>query len=592
MKRILSLMLCALMLCGVLASCTTIEGDNSGMVIDIYLTTELYDFDPATHYDDDAMVKVFDLIYEGLTDLDENGKWTKAMMKKYTFKENVDDGYTLTIDLKTSRWTDGRTVQAADFVYAWKRILDPDFACEAAALLYDVKNARAVKLGDMSIDDVAISAVDTYTLQIDFDYKIDVDAFLTKLASPALVPLREDIVTRNADNWAKQTSTMTTNGPFALKEVTKGEILRLERSSYYHTDPESETEAIDKYVIPYRLTTNYAADDGKTALDLTAQLAKFEAGELFYLGEIPLSARAEYADEAVISDALATHTYFFNTNNSLFSDSRVRQALSMAIDRNEIVNIVTYAKAATGLIPEKVFESGKGTSFRTTGGDLISTTADVAGAKSLLSAAGVTSGSFTITVRPNEVDVAVAEYVAGVWNSLGFTVTVEQTGTKKVSGLDKAYTDTFTTAYKSGDFDVIAVDFQMLSTDAFTALAPFAESYSGNGVDMNSATYDLRGHVTGYVSEEYEALIEAAYAETDTAARTAILHEAEELLLTDMPVCPLFFMQDAYLIHADLSGNKDSYFGTRDFKRMKLANYVEYLPAEMRDTTSEDEDEA
>ena len=138
----------------------------------------------------------------------------------------------------------------------------------------------------------------------------------------------------------------------------------------------------------------------------------------------------------------------------------------------------------------------------------------------------------------------------------------------------------FSAAYTNGDFDVIAVDAQMLSTDPFTALAPFAVKFSGNGVDMNSPTYDEYSHVTGYASEAYNALIESAYAETDAAARAAILHDAEKQLMEDMPVVPLFFMQDAYLIHDDLSDEKTTYFGTRDIKRMQLKNYMDYLPKE------------
>jgi len=582
MKRIISLMLCAVMLLGVLSACTTIEGENSGMVIDVYMTTPLSDFDPALHYDDNAMIKIFDLVYEGLTDLDAEGKWKKALMKSYEVRGDEEDGYYMLVTLNSTRWSDGRTVQAADFVYAWKRILDPDFKSEAAALLYDIKNARNVKLGDASIDDVGIAAVDTYVLQIDFEREINYEQFLTNLASPALVPLREDIVSRDV-HWAKQSSTLVTNGPFAIKELTNSTSIRLERSNYYYLSAdEDSTEAIDKYVIPYRLVTNYAygEDGAKVAANLEAQLAKFEAGELFYLDEIALSARAKYQDTAVITDELATHTYYFNLNNDLFADANVRKALSMAIDRNEIVKIVTYAKAATGLVPEKVFENGQGTSFRTTGGDLISASADVAGAKSLLQQAGVTKGSFSITIRANEVDRAVAEYVQGVWNSLGFTVTIKETGFKKLPEYDKAYTDEYIDIYQNGEFDVIAVDFQMLAPDAFGALAPFATAFSGNGVDMNSENYDLYGHRTGYSSEAYDALIESAFAETDLAARAAILHDAEKMLIEDMPVVPLFFMQDAYLIHADLSGNKDSYFGTREFKRMKLKDYVQYLPAE------------
>ncbi|MBQ5886936.1 MAG: hypothetical protein IIW82_04720, partial [Clostridia bacterium] len=461
-------------------------------------------------------------------------------------------------------------VQAADFVYAWKRILSVDYHSEAATLLYDVKNAYEVKQGDVSIDDVGIAAVDTYVIQVDFVSEINVDNFFQKLASPALVPLREDIVDRDT-YWATQTATIATNGPFAIKEINKGGVLRLERSVQYYLNPEAENQALDTYVIPYKMLNDYSVTD---------VIAEFEAGKLFYVAEIPLASRAEYKKEAKVTDLLATHTYCFNTNNELFKDARVRRALSMALDRNEIVNIVTFAKPATGLIPEKVFNTTAKTSFRKEGENLIASTADVAGAKALLQQAGVKSGSFRIAIRPNEVDRAVAEYVKGVWESLGFKITVEEIKPKKLIDYERAYADTFTVKYQTGDFDVIAIDAQMLSPDPFTALAPFAAAFSGNGVDMNSANYDLYPHVTGYNSEAYNNLIASAYAEKDAAAKAAILHEAEKLLMEDMPIVPLFFMQDAYLIHDDLSGYKSSYFGSRDFKGMKLKNYMDYLPKE------------
>lgn len=577
MKRILSLLLCAVMLLGALAGCTTLAKDDKGMIIDIYLSTEMVDFDPALHYNDNAMVKVFDLMYEGLTNLDEKGKWENALMDEYELFGNDEDGWYILITLKYSRWTDGRSVQAADFVYAWKRILDPEFKSEAAVMLFDIKNARDVKLGDATVDDVGVAAIDTYTLQIDFEKKPDLDKFFTTMASTAFVPLREDVVTRDED-WARQASSVMSNGPFALKELTLGEIMRLERNTYYLTDPDNDKQPLDKYVIPYRLITNYEYGDA------AAQLAKFEAGELFYLDEIPLSARAQYKDTAVISDEMATHTYYFNTNNELFADARVRRALSMAIDRNEIVNIVTYAKAAAGLVPYNVFETERGTSFRENGEDILSASADVAGAQALLKEAGVTRGAFTLTIRPNEVDRAIAEYVKGVWESLGFKVTVEEPKPARVENQDiVAYYDTFTEAYQTGDFDVIAIDLQAVTPDAFAILAPFAVSFSGNGVDMASETYDLYGHVTGYASEEYNALIEAAYTAEDDETRAAALHDAEELLLTDLPVVPLVYLQDAYLIHDDLSGYESSYYATRVFNRMKLKNYTAYLPSEEED---------
>ena len=579
MKKVLSLVLAMITAASVMAGCTTLEKDETGnydkgAIIDMYLTTEVYDFDPQNSITDDAMLKACSLMFDGLTTIDENGKWQKALMKNYKVEKDAEGEFSILITLNNTRWSDGRTVQAADFVYSWKRLLDPDAANEASSLLFDIKNARAVKTGDATVDDLGIAAVDTYVLQVEFEQKVDLDLFFENCSSLALVPLREDVITRYKDNddreiWAQKSTSIVTNGPFCPKEILYGSTLRLERSSYYYLDAEKE-EPLDKFVIPYRLLTTYSTG---TAED---QLAALTSGSIFYNGEIPLSARAQYANDATITDMMATHTYVFNTNNALFAKPEVRKALSMAIDRNQVVSIVTYAKPATGYVPYKVFDSKSGTSFREVGGNILSSTADVAGAKSLLSSAGVNGGSFTLSVRNNEVDLAIANYVAGVWGDLGFNVTVEAVKSTANSTDTTIYNDNFQALYDSGEFDVIGIDMMMLSTDAFSALSQFAVSFSGNGVDMDSETYDLYGHVSGYANEECNALIESAYAEKDRAARAAILHQAEAKLLEDMPVIPVIFLQDAYLYLGELSGIESTYYGTRDFKDTQLKDYMTY----------------
>ncbi len=574
MKKIIALALCIVTVLTAFTACTTLEEGDKGMVIDIYLANEMYNFDPAMNYNDEAMVKVFSLIYEGLTSLDANGKWQKALMKSYSTKDNPEkNDYRVLIELNETKWSDGRTVQAADVVFAWKRILDPEFKSEAASLLFDIKNAHAAKLGDASIDDVGVKAVETYVLEVSFDHKPDLDRFFTNVSSCALVPLREDVVAKNAD-WARKATSITTNGPFALKAMDNGSRLRIERSAYYYLEDGASAnskEPLDKYVIPYRLITRYSYGD------LEAQLQAFKDGKVLYLGEIPLSARQEYKNQAVVNDELNTHTYYFNTTNPLFENADVRNALSLAIDRDKIANeIVVFAKAATGLIPGKVYDATLKTYFREKGGDLIKTSADVQAAKSLLDKAGVKGGEFTITVRDNEEDVAIAEYIAGVWGSLGFTVKVDKLGCKSTS-VEGIYRDLYQDAYNAGDFDVIAVDLQMLAPSAIGALAPFSLEYSGNGVDMNSPAYDLYTHVTGFNNADYNKLIADAYATHDEAKRTELLHKAEELLMKEMPVMPVVFTQDAYLVNKDqLSGIKETYYASRDFKRMKQKNYYQY----------------
>ena len=576
MKRVLSFVLAAVMVVCAFSSCSTLEKGDKGAIITMYLADEIYNYDPILAYTDAASAKIISLIYEGLTRLDEKGNWEKAMMDSYKVIEpdDEDDGYRIQINLRESKWSDGQTVQANDFVYAWKRILEPTNACEASSLLYDLKNAREIKMGDATVDDLGVYAVETYVLEVEFASKdVDLDAFFRSCASVALVPVRRDKV-GSSDKWAKRSSSMVTNGPFAVRGITIGKEMRLERSAYYYRDTESN-QALDKYVTPYRIVVNFGYGNKEK------QLEHYEANDIFYMGELPLAARADYEKEATIRDSAVTHTYYFNTNNKLFEKAEVRQALSMAIDREALAELIVYADPATGLIPSKVFDAnGKG-EFREEGGKLLESSANLSEAQALLKQAGVTRGSFTITVRNNEVDLAIAEYVADVWNDLGFTVKVNGLSPEKEPSTEAnqsdTYKDLFQEAYVSGDFDVIAIDYQMLAPDAFPALAQFAAKYSGNGVDMESVDYDVIPNITGYDSEAYSELIDDAYAAgSNSKAKTEKLHEAEKLLMEDMPVMPLLFMKDAYIYNGKvLSGIKDNYWG-RDFRKMKMRDYMEY----------------
>ncbi len=573
MKRAFCLILAVIMICGTFASCSSLKKGDKGAIITMYLADEIYNYDPMVGFNDTATAKILSLIFEGLTVLDEDGDWKKGMMKDYDYvkPEKEGDTYKLLIDLRESKWSDGRTVQANDFVYAWKRIMEPTAKCEAACMLYDVKNAYDIKMGDATVDDLGVYAVETYVLQVEFDHDINVDEFFKTCASVALVPLREDKV-GNDPSWAKRASTMVTNGPFDVRKITYGQQLNLERSSYYLRDTESN-QALDKYVTPYRLTVYYNYGNAEK------QFERFAANDIFYIGQLPISARADNKRSAEVKDAAITTSYYFNTKNELFKKPEVRQALSMALDRQAIADAVVFAKAATGFIPNGVDNAGCKGDFRKVGGELISAAADVEGAKKLLKSAGVNRGKFTLTVRNREEDLFIANMVADVWEELGFNVKVEALATAaeptKVQNQSVVYTDLYQKAFSEGAFDVIAVDYNMLAPNAWSALAPFSAAFSGNGVDMESENYDVFTHVTGYESEEYDALIEQAYAEQDGKKKAELLHEAEKLLLTDMPIVPVLFMQDAYMSSKVISHIGNTYWG-RDFKDLSMKNYMKY----------------
>lgn len=581
MKRIIALILCLLMSAACLFGCGA-DKDEKGQKIPVYLTDQVTNLDPAYALLDDSGTQVVSMMFEGLTKMDKNGKVVNAMAKSWKVIEEPDeDYYALEIELKETGWSDGRTLSADDFVFAWKRILEPEFYSEAAVMLFDIKNAVDVKNGNCSIDDVGIYASATDILTVEFEQPIDYDLFKEYCASLALVPLREDVVSKG-DDWGTNVSLLITNGPFTVRSFTPKQSLMLERNAYYFRDAEKE-EAFTKTVTPHRIITEYI-DDNKQSVNPVEQ---FNNNEIFFMGGFSLADRKTYAEIATRLDMLTTHTYYFNTTKAPFDNAKVRTALSLAIDREAIVDIVTFAKPATAMIPEGVFETDRKTTFRSVGGDLIATTANIEQAKSLLSEAGVSGGTFTITIKPLEADRAVAEYVAGVWNSLGFTVTIEELSVKSYKKNDyDFYRDEYREAFKSGNFDVIAVDWQVLSTDAFTTLAPFAVEYSGGA--MNLTIIDEEGeyvddipHITGYNNTEYNALIGQIYEIKDREERAELLHQAENMLIADMPVMPIYVHQNAYVVSDDLKNVEEgTYFGTYSMTKMTLSTYDKYFVTE------------
>jgi ABC-type transport system substrate-binding protein len=295
---------------------------------------------------------------------------------------------------------------------------------------------------------------------------------------------------------------------------------------------------------------------------------------------------------------MVTQSFFFNTNNPIFADAKVRRALSLALDREHIADLLTFASPAVGVVPEGAFNTTYKTDFREEGEDLIKSTAELGTAKDLIKEAKPAEKSFTITVRDNEADKAVAEYAKEQWKEIGFTVKIKTLKNDHVIYLDRStdtefeyVVDSFQEAYVSGDFDVILVDMNMYSPDPFNALAQFAADFSGNGIDMMSEDYKTNLHVTGYNNPAYVEIIEKAYAATDAKERANLLHEAEKLLVDDMPICPIVTLQSAYISSKILSGIKTTYYGTTDFRRMKMKNYMDYKEDENAPATESVEEE-
>ena len=638
MKRIFALLLCA----ATLLSCLTFIGcdkddkgkekekeEDKGQYITTYLTTNIYDLDPAKAYTNDAVANVVSLMFDTLFKLDENGKVKKSLVKEYVIEENEAAGeYKMQLYLKNTNWSDGTAISANDIVYAWKRLLEVDANFEAASLLFDIKNARAAKEGDASIDDVRIYPAEQQMLEIYFEGKIDYDQFLLNLTSLALAPLRDDIVSKS-DDWAKKPGTMVCSGPFKLGRVnvkTSAEEkyfdalheykdpngfdkvgdefwkqtvtdFMLERNIYYYRD--YEEDRLKKSVTPYKI----CVDCSLTPEQLEAM---YETGMVMYISDVPLALRKDstIAKDAVVADkSMSTNSIYLNQNAiidngteegaKLFADAKVRQALSLAIDRAAIVDAVVYAQAATGLVPTGVFEAGsRKTTFRdacTASYDTLKT--DAAKAASLLSEAGVKPSQYTfeLTVAAyDEVHCAIADIIVENWKALGFNVSAKKIGTIRNNDYYK-YTDStpedicddlYAEELRAGSFDAIIFDYVAFSADPFSVLSSFAKPFSGRGMDMsNPDEYLLTPHITGYDNEEYNTLMEEIFAEKIIANRAEKLRQAESILMNDVPVIPVVFNQSVTVTNSKLKGETVDYYNVTQFKKAKIGSYDKYLEA-------------
>ncbi|MBQ9773649.1 MAG: hypothetical protein IJW30_03200 [Clostridia bacterium] len=577
-KRIIALLLCVLMLVPALASCSTVDEDNPGAYITMYLTDEIYDFDPARAYYNSGAVSVVSLMFDTLFKLDDNGKVKKSLVDDYEIIEDEDKNeYAMVLTLSETYWSNGQSITAEDVIFAWRRLLNQENSYAAASLLYDIKNARAIKEGDESIDDLGVEPLKTNVLKITFEGPIDYDQFMLNLTSLATAPLPENIISQNSD-WAKGHSSIITSGPFKLgkiqyaagtEEVEDDNALKstgkvgnatsltasldyffLERNPYYYRDPEKD--ALDKSVTPYRLLVDCSMSEEKL-------LKEFEAGRIFYIGDIPLSLRnkSSVKEQVETSNALSTTVVYLNQNVAPFENVAVRQALSLVIDRNAIAKSVVYAEAATALVPPGVFDAKIGKTkeedqFRAIGGKLISTSANKPEALRLLNEAGINPAeySFTLSVAAyDDVHQAIALQIVAAWQSLGFNVsinyleTIQNNDYLKVQETTPTSTcdDLFTEAIERGKFDAILFDSTAYSADAYSMLSSYAKSFSGMALSRTDVTvevpvldrngnpeynkdgtpkteekvvdytYELGTHLTGYDSERYNLLMEAVY---------------------------------------------------------------------------------
>ena len=511
------------------AADTTASADGYNLAV--CLASEPMTIDPALNSAVDGAIMT-NHMFEGLVKWVDNGSGEAELApgQAESWEKTVNDDGTVTYAIKMRdgiKWSDGKDVTAGDFEYSWKRLADPATAADYCYMIDMVQGYAEVADGSADKDTLGIKAVDDKNLEITLSY--DCPYFEEIMAFPATFPVRQDIVEGN-EEWTYSPETYIGNGAYKMVEWSHNAYILTEKSETYY-----DYEKLGPDTIKYTLLD-----------DNNAMLAAFNSGELNFIMNFPTDEMANYLASGQITVAPYIGTYYvcFNTEDEVFSNPLVRQAFSLVIDRNYIVENVSQSGEvpATGYVPSGVYdaEGANGDDFRTVGGEYYSVSADdyqanCDKARELLAEAGYPNGEGFPAVEymynTDDRHKAIAEALQNMWQTeLGVTV-----------NLSNQDWNVFLKSRKDGDFQIARNGWIADYNDPCSFLDMW---YTGGG--NNDAQYS---------NPEYDALIDAAKATSDQTERMAAFHKAEDLLIgQDSVLAPIYFYTNPYMLSDNISG--------------------------------------
>lgn len=468
-------------------------------------------------------------LFDGLVRYDLKGEIKPSVAERWDIS---DDMLTYTFYLrKDTKWSNGEPVTAHDFEYSWKRALSPALASEYAYQLWYLKNGEAYNSGKITDpEEVGVKATDDYTLKVELESPTPY--FLSLLTFTTYLPVCKNVVEKNPD-WAKSTTDYVSNGPFKMKEwVHKDKIIVEKNPNYW-----------DANVVKLGEITFTMVESG------TTELAMFESGQLDFATNPPPVEfdRLKKEGKLTIEPYIGTYYYLFNTTKAPFNDKKVRKALTFAIDRKSIVENITKGeqKIALAYVPYGIQDATSDKDFRVVGGDFF-TDNNVEEAKALLSDAGYPNGKgfpkFQLLYNTSEVHKSIAEAIQQMWKeNLGIDCEL-------VNQEWKVYLDNRSKL----QYDIARAGWIGDYPDPTT----FLDMFVGNSGNND----------TGWNNPQYNDLIAKAKNEKDNWLRMTLLHQAEEVLMDELPILPIYFYTRPLMIKPWLKDYISSLLGYTDFK--------------------------
>jgi len=473
--------------------------------------------------------------FEGLTTLDENDRPAPGVAEKWEVTPDLTK-YTFYLR-KNAKWSDGEPVTAKDFGYAWKRALAPETQAEYAYQLYYIKNALEYNEGVAKAEDLGITVIDDYTLEVELN--APTPYFLNLAAYPTLCPVRQDIIEENDDQWALTPDTYIGNGPFELVEWQSRDHMKFLKNEYYWDKERVKIDGIFKTFIGEEST----------------MMAEYEAGRLDVIDSVPIEDKERLmaeSDEFHAFPQLSTYNYSFNVTRPPFNNAKVREAFALAVDREDLVYKVSKSGfPATAFVPPNVPDAAEGTEFRTVGGDFFPTRAQPERAKELMEEAGYPGGEgfpdVTLIYNTSEEHQVIAEAVLEMWKqNLGISNIYIQ-GQEFVA---------YITNLQSGDFQMCRHCWVGDYTHAMSFLDLFT---TGNG---NNFTY--------WSNTDFDKLINSARLAADEEERIATLHDAETMIMDEAILIPLFHYTEDSMIKSYIKNLHKSTLGFTYFDRAEI----------------------